>query len=99
MSTDDDLANKVRICRCDWALPRWWDLAPDQKSGIGGLTIEDLTNATNYISKMPNKSDLLMDLLEAPTNVDNKYGADGWCLRILVIMSSGLPLMTMESFD
>ncbi len=32
MSTDDDLANKVRICRCDWALPRWWDLAPDQKS-------------------------------------------------------------------
>ena len=32
LSTDDDSANKVRICRCEWALPRWWDLAPEQKS-------------------------------------------------------------------
>ncbi|KAL3786416.1 hypothetical protein ACHAW5_002247 [Stephanodiscus triporus] len=32
LSSDDDPVNKALICKCDWASPRWWDRAPEQKS-------------------------------------------------------------------
>ena len=32
LSTDDDSANKVPICRCEWASPGWWDRTPEQRS-------------------------------------------------------------------
>jgi hypothetical protein len=69
-----DITVKLGSCvyNCGATLDTW--------SGIGGLTIEDLTSATNNLSKTPNKSDLLMGLLEAPTNADNNYGIrmSGW---------------------
>jgi hypothetical protein len=32
LSSNDDPANKVRRCSCDWASPDWWDRTPAQKS-------------------------------------------------------------------
>ena len=32
LSTDGNLANKVRRCSCTWASPGWWDRTPEQKS-------------------------------------------------------------------
>lgn len=32
LSSNDDPANNVRRCSCDWASPDWWDRTPAQKS-------------------------------------------------------------------
>ncbi|KAL3811578.1 hypothetical protein ACHAXA_006863 [Cyclostephanos tholiformis] len=32
LSSNDDPANKVRRCSCDWVSPGWWDRTPAQKS-------------------------------------------------------------------
>jgi hypothetical protein len=32
LSANNDPANKIRRCSCDWASPDWWDRTPAQKS-------------------------------------------------------------------
>ena len=52
----------------------------DTWTGIDGSTIADLVSGTNSLTKTPDKSERLMSLLEAPTNVGDKYGSRmrGW---------------------
>jgi len=48
--------------------------------GINGLTIEDLASGTNNLAVTPDKSERLVDSLEAPTNAGDNYGTrmSGW---------------------
>jgi hypothetical protein len=52
----------------------------DTWTGIGGLTIADLMSGTNNLANTPNRSEFLLSVLEAPTNVGDDYGSrmSGW---------------------
>jgi hypothetical protein len=49
-------------------------------TGISGTSISDLMLGTNDLTKVPNTSIMLQNLLEAPTNIGDSYGVrmTGW---------------------
>jgi hypothetical protein len=52
----------------------------DTWEGISGSTIADLMSGTNNLANTPDKSELLVGSLEAPTNVGDNFGSrmSGW---------------------
>ena len=49
-------------------------------TGIGGLTIADLLSGTNNLANTPDRTERLVDVLEAPNDVGDDYGSrmSGW---------------------
>jgi hypothetical protein len=52
----------------------------DTWTGIGGTSIADLMRGTNNLANTPDKSELLLSELEAPSNWNDNYGSrmSGW---------------------
>ena len=70
-----DVTVKMRcLYNCGATLETW--------TGIEGGTIADLEGGTNNLADPPQKSELLQNLLEAPSNVDENYGSrmSGWLM-------------------
>ena len=60
-------------------IPRYGAIL-DTWMDISGLTIEDLTSATNNLADTPDKSEFLVSVLEAPADAGDNYGIrmSGW---------------------
>ena len=72
ISPQTELANCTIDSYCGAILDTW--------TGIDGMYIDDLLDATNYVESTPNRIERLSDLLEVPNNGDEFFGdvISGW---------------------
>eukprot|EP00804_Cyclotella_cryptica_P021725 CCRYP_012889-RB/>CCRYP_012889-RB protein AED:0.02 eAED:0.02 QI:1920/1/1/1/1/0.8/5/578/694 len=68
----DVTVKMVCVTNCGATLETW--------TGIGGGTLADLITGTNNMTKKPSKTDVLLGLLESPSNIADNYGirVKGW---------------------
>ena len=74
----------ARFSRSELTLMKWdvpsFGAKLDSWTGIGGMSIADLMSGTNNLANPPQKSEILLNLLEAPSNWNDNFGSrlSGW---------------------